>query len=216
MIVVVAGGGPLRADVGTFWSARPRIVIAADSGVDVALDAGITPDLVIGDMDSISERGLAWATAGDVDIHRFPQDKDRTDLELALEHAVEMAEAGEEIVVAEGGGGRLDHLLANVAVVCGPIAAEHPVRAVVGDAVVTPIRRQAELAGAVGSLVSLLAIGGPVTGITTHGLRWSLEGDTLEPGSARGVSNEFIAPTATVAVASGVLAAIQPGSLRGS
>ncbi|MBS1195600.1 MAG: thiamine pyrophosphokinase, partial [Actinobacteria bacterium] len=68
-----------------------------------------------------------------------------------------------------------------------------------------------DLVGAPGDLVTLLAVGGPATGVTTTGLRWPLLGETLTPGSTRGVSNQLVAATATVAVSTGVLVAIHTG-----
>ncbi len=71
-----------------------------------------------------------------------------------------------------------------------------------------PVHDRLDLDGAPGDLVTLLAVGGPATGVTTTGLRWPLLGETLTPGSTRGVSNELAAATATVSVESGALVAI--------
>jgi thiamine pyrophosphokinase len=58
--------------------------------------------------------------------------------------------------------------------------------------------------------VTLLAVGGAVTGVRTTGLRYPLHGETLTPGSSRGVSNELVEPVATVTVATGVLLVAVP------
>ena len=75
-----------------------------------------------------------------------------------------------------------------------------------GDDTEAPTR----LAGAPGERLSLLAVGGPASGVTTTGLRWPLADDTLEPGSSRGVSNEFTGTEAAISLTSGVLLAIAP------
>ena len=49
------------------------------------------------------------------------------------------------------------------------------------------------LLGAPGAVLTLLALGGPASGVTTDGLRWPLRAETLQPGSTRGVSNEIVA-----------------------
>ena len=72
------------------------------------------------------------------------------------------------------------------------------------------MRRAETLRGAVGDLVTLLAHGGPATGVGTSGLRWALAGETLDAGSSRGVSNVFEAREATVTLESGVILAIRP------
>ena len=78
----------------------------------------------------------------------------------------------------------------------------------VKGAEVAPVHHRLDLAGAPGDVVTLLAVGGPATGVTTTGLRWPLLGETLTPGSTRGVSNELAATTAAVFVETGVLVAI--------
>ena len=64
--------------------------------------------------------------------------------------------------------------------------------------------------------MSLLAVGAPAHGVTTEGLEYPLRGETLDPGSTRGVSNVLSADTAVVTVARGVVLAVRPGSTRGS
>jgi thiamine pyrophosphokinase len=64
--------------------------------------------------------------------------------------------------------------------------------------------------GPPGSLVTLLAAGGPALGIVTDGLRYPLRGESLDPGTTRGVSNELVGGTATVRLAAGTLLVVQP------
>jgi len=84
--------------------------------------------------------------------------------------------------------------------------------AFVGPARVHVVRGQRAIEGSVGELVSLLALHGPAEGVRTEGLAYPLEGETLEPGSSRGVSNVFAAKTARVSLDRGVLLAIRPGT----
>ena len=60
--------------------------------------------------------------------------------------------------------------------------------------------------------VSLLPIHGHARGVNTTGLRWALTDADLVAGTTRAVSNEFLARSATIAVAEGTLAVIQPGT----
>ena len=74
------------------------------------------------------------------------------------------------------------------------------------------LRGERELEGEPGELVTLLAVNGPAEGVTTVGLAYALRGETLEPGSSRGVSNVFAASRARVTVERGVLLAVRPGA----
>ena len=200
---IVTGGEPPDPDL-LGELAPPQLVVAADSGADVARGLGVLPDVIVGDFDSVTPA----AAAAVAEQRRFPVDKDATDLALALAEAHHRG-AG-SITVVGGSGGRLDHFLANVAALtCDDLA---PVRvdALMGPARLWVVRGRQTVSGKVGRVVTLLACGGPATGVRTTGLAWALEGETLEAGSTRGVSNVFTAPEATVTLESGVVLAIRP------
>ena len=195
---VVAGGDP--QDPALLAELLPaQLVVAADSGADIARSLGLVPDVIVGDFDSVTPEGAA-ATA---EWRRFPADKDATDLELALAEARDRG-AG-SITVVGGAGGRLDHFLANVAALASDELAAVRVDALMGAARLWVVRRRGTITGRPGDLVTLLPYGGPATG-----LRWPLAGDTLRAGSTRGVSNVLVASEATVSVESGVLVAVRP------
>jgi thiamine pyrophosphokinase len=209
-VVAVAGGDPVPSHVATTLP-RDAHVIAADSGLSIALALGLTVDLVVGDLDSVDPRTLARARAAGVAVEEHPAAKDLTDLALALDAAV--VHGAERVVVVGGHGGRLDHLLANALLLASPVYAAVEVVGRMGEATVHVVRSVTHLAGTPGELVSLLPVHGAVTGVTTHGLLYPLHEEDLPSGSSRGVSNEFAEPEARVEVATGVLLAVQPGAL---
>jgi thiamine pyrophosphokinase len=114
-------------------------------------------------------------------------------------------------VVVGGHGGRLDHLLGNVLLLTADRWAGVDIEARLGAARAHVVRRRLTVTGAPGELVTLLAVGGPATGITTTGLRYPLDDEDLEPASSRGVSNVLVDATATVAVRAGTLLVVRPG-----
>ena len=86
MHALVIAGGDAPAPLDATLASAP-LVVAADSGVGHALALGLTVDLVIGDLDSAVPDDVARAAAAGARVHRFPADKDATDLELALDAA---------------------------------------------------------------------------------------------------------------------------------
>jgi len=208
-VVVFAGGQLMTSLAGPAPVAD--VVIAADSGLDQARRLGYDVDLVVGDLDSVSPAALAAAEASGIPVERHPVAKDATDLELALDAA--LAHGADEIVVIGGYGGRVDHFLAGALALTRDQCAGVTVRALVGPARLEVIRHAGELTGDRGELVTLLAVRGPVSGVTTTGLLYPLQGETLHPGSTRGVSNQLVGPVATVRVTSGVLLAVLPGEV---
>jgi thiamine pyrophosphokinase len=211
LVVVVAGGEAPAAEAA---QAVPRgaPVVAADSGVDHARALGLEVALAIGDFDSASPAGVAAAEADGARVERHPAAKNATDLELALDAALQFDPA--RVLVLGGVGGRLDHLAAALLLLGAPRYAGVDVDAQIGPALAHVIRGKRMLVGEPGELLSLLPLHGPVEGVRTDGLLYPLAGETLEPGTSRGVSNEFTAAAATISLERGTLLAVRPGSAR--
>ncbi len=208
-VVVVAGGlKPGVRALASVPSGAP--VIGADRGAEYALACGLQVEAAVGDLDSISPASLAALGRAGVRIERHPAAKDATDLELALEAAVALGPR--RILVVGGAGGRLDHLLAELSLLASEAFAGVELDAALGRATVNVVRRERLLVGRVGELISLLPLHGPALGVATEGLVYPLRRETLAPGSTRGVSNVFAAKEARVALESGVLLAVRPGS----
>jgi thiamine pyrophosphokinase len=211
-VIVVAGGGPVALREG--FAPAGSAVVAADEGVDHALALGLRVDVAVGDFDSASPEGLAAAEAAGARVVRHPHDKDATDLELALDAA--LALGPRRLVVVGTHGGRLDHLLAGLLLLGAGRYAAVDVDAVLVDATVHVVRRERELQGTPGELLSLLPLNGPAEGVVTEGLAYPLVGETLAVGSTRGVSNVFADARARIALETGTLLAVRPGAESGS
>ena len=185
--------------------------IAADSGIDHARALGLVPDLAVGDFDSVTPAGLDWAIAHGTTLERHPAAKAETDLELALHAAA--ATRPDRVVVAAIGGGRVDHLLANLALIADARFAAMPVEGMIDSALLTVVHDRRELTGTPDELVSLVPMHGDALGVTTEGLGYPLADEPLTAGAGRGVSNYFTHTDAAVSVRSGTLLAIQPHRL---
>lgn len=206
-VVIFTGGDPPRVRTAKLLPSE-AYVIAADSGLEHAMSVGRSVDLVVGDMDSVRPLVLESAIRAGVMAERHPAAKDQTDIELALDRALDMGASRVDVV--GGSGDRLDHFLANVLLLASPRYEAMNVRAFMGSACVDVVRESLEFQGNRGDLVTLLPVSGVVEGATTGGLLYRLEGDTLMFGSTRGVSNKMSEPTAWVSVGSGVLAVVRP------
>jgi thiamine pyrophosphokinase len=202
-ILIFAGGDPPEPDLAQEIPAAD-LVMAADSGYDAAISLGYAVDVLVGDLDSIVTRTVP----GHVVVERHPADKDQTDLDLALELAIR--DEPSRVVVVGGTGGRLDHELATASLICDERWSEIEVDWVSSRARAHVIRRRRIVHGDVGSIVTLLAVGGPVSGLTTRGLKWELANATFEPGSTWGVSNLMQTPIADIKVGAGCLLVVFP------
>lgn len=202
-VVILAGGPAPPAWLAGELPARV-FVIAADSGLENARRLGLDVNLLVGDLDSVTAATLA--DYPDIPVERHPPDKDQTDLDLALE-AASGVEANQVIVVG-GSGGRIDHLLANAALLTSHRFAALELSWLTAEGRAHVVRSVLVIHGSSGDLVSLIPYGGTVVGVSTAGLRWPLQDDTLPSGTTRGVSNEMTGPVARVNVTEGVLLAI--------
>jgi thiamine pyrophosphokinase len=207
--VIVAGGTSLpRPGLRAQLPRTPDLVVAADSGVEHAQWLGLGIDVVVGDLDSVDAAALAKAVDAGARVERHLVEKDKTDLELALDVAVAEGGAGMSCVVVASVGGRLDHALANLLLLAAPVYAGVSVEAYVDDWHVVVVRGSKALPARPGGLVTLLPVGGPAEGVVTAGLRYPLRGETLPIGTTRGVSNEAGTTGVVVDLVAGVLLAL--------
>ncbi|HJM28474.1 MAG TPA: thiamine diphosphokinase [Acidimicrobiales bacterium] len=203
---VIFSGGPTPSTEILNFIEDNSFVIAADSGLDNALALGCLPNILIGDLDSISAEGLDWAD-NNVEIITFPKDKDKSDLELAMEYAVANCEA---VLLIDSGLGRVDQLYGLFAVLGSDIVSTIPCRAIVSNSLITVVRNRVEIHNRTNNLVSIFAHSGEATGVTTSGFRWNLDGATLNSNSTLGLSNEIKNDSGIISVRNGTLLVIQP------
>ena len=203
-VIVLSGGEPIATNRG-FDLPDDAYVIAADSGLHHAEALGLAVDLVVGDMDSVDSNVLDDAVRNGSSLQRHPTDKDHTDLELSFEAALRMG--AERILVVGSHTGRLDHLLGSMGLLAATADLLDEIVWTDGHTIVTACtpRHATAISGRPGDRLSLVPAGTDVVGITTEGLRWSLDGETLAAGSTRGISNVMDAPLASVTLEEGTL-----------
>jgi len=176
-------------------------IIAADGGTRHVFALGLTPNVIVGDLDSLPENFKPSTFNGEIVL--YPKDKNETDLELAIQHALTFNP--EKIIILAALGGRLDQTLANIALIGNLQPAICNLQLNDGIEEVFFCHEQVQVNGANGDIVSLIPWQGEVTGVVITGLKWRLQNETLYPQKTRGISNEMIGDTATIQINSGLL-----------
>ena len=205
---VFLNGSPDAQDLLRHVAGTSDFVIAADGGVLHALAAGIVPDLVVGDMDSLGEEGARTLEERGIVLERHPSKKDKMDGHLAVSAARKRGATNLDFLCAAGG--RIDALFALPHLL---LAAERGGgRAAVGAGwgemfVVEDSSRT--VVGEPGESFSVFPVSGPVRGITLEGFEYPLRDATLEAGDTLGFHNELLGGEARVSVKKGVLLVIQ-------
>jgi thiamine pyrophosphokinase len=178
-------------------------VVAADRGAATAFAFGYTPDVVVGDLDSIDASTLAELSRRGVPIEKHPRDKDATDGQLAVERALDVGPSALWLLGFLGGP-RLDQALANV-LLLARVELAATLLDERNELVLLRPGRQHTWRAEPGEVVSLMPLGEDVHGVRTLGLRWPLDGDRLVVGETRGVSNEAVSDEVGVSVERGLL-----------
>ena len=207
---LVVAGGPSPDGIRGLPAAD--LVIAADRGAEHALALGLHVDVVVGDLDSIDPDTLAELEEAGTRIEPHPVDKDDTDLELAL--ATALASGATSVTIVGSASGRLDHALGILLAGASERWAGLCIDLRIDAARAWIVRDHLEIEGEADDVVSLLAVGGPATGVTSTGLRWRLAEATMSPGVAVGLSNLMTGTTATITLTGGTLLVVQPGRER--
>ena len=206
--VVLVGGAVVATPALRARLVGCDLVVAADGGLRHAAALELTPDLLVGDLDSVDARIRARYPELATETH--PVDKDALDLELALDAAA--GRGASEVLIVGGLSGRLDQTLATVAIAQARRATGMTVDVADGVRSVWPLRpgetRRLELTP--GTRFSLLALD-EVAVVSATGARYPLERATLERARGRGVSNEALGAL-VVTAHEGALVVVEPGA----
>ena len=194
--VLIFSGGPSPRSVPKF---DVDFVVAADHGADHAIKNGYQVDVLVGDLDSVTEEGETSANK----VVQHPVDKDVTDLELALEEASKLGAT--QVTVVGTFQGRVDHSFNNLLVLVNEQWAHISLSMVVDESHVWIVHNSLEIVVPVGAQVSLLPVGNEVSGVTATGLQWPLSEESLLLGEGRGMSNRSIVENVSISIRSGVL-----------
>lgn len=181
-----------------FHPEREDLVIAADGGLEYLKAAGIRPDLILGDFDSLS-----YAPEGE-DVIRLRPEKDDTDTYHAARIALEYGYR--HFYIYGGLGGRLAHTIANIQLL--EHIAEQGGRAyLVGTGETLTVLRNGrlEFLPEAKGYISIFAVNGPAYGVTLTGLKYPLDKYYMLGSYPIGVSNEFTGQPSSAETAEGSL-----------
>ena len=173
-------------------------IIAADGGYDLLKKHNIEPDIIVGDFDSVS------STVNHNFTIKYPAEKDDTDSFLAYKLGYE--KGYRKFVVYGGTGGRMDHTIANIQMLCH-MAKNNARGFLVGNSTVITAIYNSKInfpKNNVGKF-GVFAFGRNAEGVNIIGAKYSLEDAVISPEYPIGVSNEFIGRNSEISVIDGTL-----------
>jgi thiamine pyrophosphokinase len=200
LAVVLTHGVPPSRETLARALAGASLFVCADGAADNARARGFEPEIIIGDLDSVTRETLDASPGA-----RVLQDEDteRTDTEKAIRFI--LARGGfSEILLLGASADRLDHVVGHLSLL---LRYSDQVRIVLEDDRCRAWIGAGDVAldHPVGTVVSFFAVGGPAEGVTTQGLRYPLADRRLELGVQDSISNVIATRPASVRVAKGRL-----------
>ncbi len=187
-VVIIAGGNTDESAASLFLPGENLFFIAVDRGFENALKMGISTDLIVGDLDSISPQKLAFAREQGIEIREFPSEKDESDLELAIEEALRLTPG--KIIILGATGGRLDHTLFNILLLLKYDNKNITIKSIREEIFLAD--KKTDINAPQGTTVSLVPLTTEVKGITAEGFKYPLKDESLYMASSRGLSNVLI------------------------
>ena len=208
LVFIIAGGemDDLRFLRRQIDRHNPAALVCADGGARYLHALNATPDMIVGDLDSLEPPLLETYTQRGVEIRRHPPAKDDTDAALALTAACEMAP--EAVWIFGGLGGRIDHALTNLSLLLTGEARGIPVKFLDRWCEVYLAGPRGSVRGRPGQTVSLLPFFGEAQGVTLAGFEYPLTEVNLTMARPIGVSNRLTEKQGHISIASGRLVVI--------
>ena len=198
-ICYLVGAGDFNENIELY---EDDLLIAVDGGFDSLMKAGYVPDVLVGDLDSVT-----MEVPESVKVLKYRKEKDETDMFLAYRIGARCDYT--DFVILGGTGGRLDHTYANISILLYAKEHGHNITIIDEKSMIICIKNESvRLSGNPGAFLSVFAIGGKAYGVTIKGAKYEVEDVNLSPAFPLGVSNEFTDTDAVISVEDGALVII--------
>ncbi|SJZ57116.1 thiamine diphosphokinase [Selenihalanaerobacter shriftii] len=202
---IVFANGELIGDKAFYqdYINQDDIILCADGGAEYAYELDVKPDLIVGDLDSVSKEVLDYYQNQGVLFKKYPTDKDKTDTQLLLE---ELANQNyDEIIVLAALGGRLDHTLGNIYLMDGLYHPKINIKLVSSREIVEVIEDKKIIKDQINKTISLIPITLKATGVNLSGFKYELEDAIFKRGGTLGLSNIIRTNKAMISIEEGRL-----------
>lgn len=203
-VIIFANGISGPGEKNRRYIAEGDFIVCADGGTRYALAMGLRPDLIVGDLDSLSPELLKQVQKLGIPVEKYPAAKDESDLELALQAAQRFNT--DEVLILTALGGRMDQFLANIMLLTRQKWSFRALRIADGDqqgwALTGPAEMQID--GKSGDILSIVPVSERLEQLDISGVRWPLSGALVERGSTLTLSNFMTGEKALVKFAVGI------------
>ncbi|WP_142414455.1 thiamine diphosphokinase [Hathewaya massiliensis] len=206
--IIISGGKAPSLELLSTYLKDKYLIIASDSGANVTLKYKLEPNLIVGDLDSISKEAYHYYRGRNFKFVEFNPEKDFTDTELAIEEAIRLG--ADEILLFGCTGTRIDHVLANLGLLVDYHEKGINIKLIDDNNEIFATKKSIYLKGNKGETFSLQAFRENVRKLTIKNAKYELFNYDLKAGSPLTVSNEFSDEDVYIDFESGILLIILP------
>lgn len=184
-------------------------IIAVDKGLEFLYSLKLDPNYIVGDFDSVNKDIINFYTDKNIPIQKYNSEKDNTDTDIAIKLAINLNST--DITIVGATGTRIDHILANIHVLCLALHKNIPCKIIDCNNKIRLIDSNLSLnkKDLYGKYISLIPLTTTVEGLTLKGFKYPLFDYTLNIGKSLGISNELIDDTGIIELKNGILIVIE-------
>ncbi|WP_165442905.1 thiamine diphosphokinase [Senegalia massiliensis] len=200
-ILVIGGGKFIKEDIAKSIINECDIIIAADGAGKYLYDLDVMPDMLVGDFDTLEKNILDFYKRKKVNICEFSPIKDKSDLELSIDLAME--NNPKEIIIIGALGTRMDHSLSNIMLLFHILDKNINVKLIDNNNEIIPIKDEIIIDSGKYEYVSLLPIFDDLEGVELKGFEYESDNLYIKKSSTLGISNEIKKDKASIKIKSG-------------
>lgn len=188
--LIVSGGNAPSEKLLKKYSATCDFIIGADKGNECLVKYDIIPQLSLGDFDSIDKDILKVINSKNIEVLKFPPEKDYTDTEIAIMEALKRG--ADKIYLLGGTGTRVDHTLGNIGLILTTREKGAQLIIVDDNNIVYLAEKEMTLYGEYGDNISFHALSDTVKNFKIEGAKYNLDGYDMHLLDPRAICNEFV------------------------
>lgn len=188
--VIIASGSDIEKHIFEKENINVEYVICADGGLEKAEKLNLTPNIVVGDLDSVSSQVLANYLNKNLELIKYPEEKNFTDMEIAIEYAVN--KNYKEIILVGATGTRLDHTVGNILLLEKYFLNGIKIKILDNNNIVQIMGSNLQLKNKKNYYVSIIPVTETLEGVSLKGFKYPLNNITVKRGSTLCISNEIV------------------------
>lgn len=199
--LIIAGGSAINPKIIRELIKEVDFIIAADGGALYLYNENIFPDILVGDFDTLEKDILEYYKQNGINIKTFPEKKDKTDLELSIDCALN--NGATEVIITCAIGTRMDHSIANILLLYSLLEKGIKAKIIDDHNEIFFVRQKHEIKKNRYEYISVIPIFDDVIGVTMKGFEYETTEEKFNKLSTYGISNKLKHKTGVIEIKKG-------------